>query len=224
MKMERPVRKIYDDQLKTLEGMHAKLGFATAAMIENSFQALKTNDHTAAQTVIDSDHEINSLEKDIERYVMRIIARQQPIGTDLRMILSVFASSSDLERVADHATSIAKGVKRVDSLAPFDPIMEDVFAIGEIAKNMIGQAIDAFSQHNVERAKEIAAMDDEVDAAFKELVDQTLAIMQSNPEAVPSGSAINAILHDIERIADYATNLCERVIYTEDADIVNLND
>ena len=92
--MERPVRKFYDDQLKTLEGMHAKLGFGTAAMLERSFQALKTNDHNGAQTVIESDAEINKLEKEIEYYVMRIIARQQPIGTDLRMILSVFASSS----------------------------------------------------------------------------------------------------------------------------------
>lgn len=222
--MERPVRKFYDDQLKTLEGMHAKLGFGTAAMLERSFQALKTNDHNGAQTVIESDAKINKLEKEIEYYVMRIIARQQPIGTDLRMILSVFASSSDLERVADHAVSVAKGILRVENLAPFDSVMDDVFAVGELAKNMLGQAIDAFSQHNVERAKEIAAMDDEVDSAFRELVDQILVIMQNQPETVQTGSAINAILHDIERIGDYATNLCERVIYTEDADIVNLND
>lgn len=222
--MERPVRKFYDDQLKTLEGMHAKLGFGTAAMLERSFKALKTNDHTEAQAIIESDIEINKLEKEIEAYVLRIIARQQPIGTDLRMILSVFASSSDLERVADHAASIAKGIKQVESLAPFDPIMDDVFAVAELAKNMLGQAIDAFSQHNVERAKEIAAIDDEVDAAFRELVDQALAIMEKQPETVKTGSALTAILHDIERIADYATNLCERVIYTEDADIVNLND
>ena len=102
--------------------------------------------------------------------------------------------------------------------------MDDVFAVGELAKNMLGQAIDAFSQHNVERAKEIAAMDDEVDSAFRELVDQILVIMKNQPETVQTGSAINAILHDIERIGDYATNLCERIIYTEDADIVKLND
>ncbi|MGY0836285.1 phosphate signaling complex protein PhoU [Aerococcus urinaeequi] len=222
--MERPVRKFYDDQLKTLEGMHAKLGFGTAAMLERAYQALKTNNHVEAQSVIDSDIEINHLEKEIERYVMRIIARQQPIGTDLRMILSVFASSSDLERVADHATSIAKGILQIDNLAPFDPIMDDLFAVGELAKNMLGQAIDAFSQHNVERAKEIADIDDEVDSAFRELVDQALVIMEKQPETVKTGSAIIAILHDIERIADYATNLCERVIYTEDANIVNLND
>lgn len=221
--MERPVRKFYDDQLKTLEGMHAKLGFGTAAMLERAYQALKTNNHVEAQSVIDSDIEINHLEKEIERYVMRIIARQQPIGTDLRMILSVFASSSDLERVADHATSIAKGILQIDNLAPFDPIMDDLFAVGELAKNMLGQAIDAFSQHNVERAKEIADIDDEVDSAFRELVDQALVIMEKQPETVKTGSAIIAILHDIERIADYATNLCERVIYTEDANIVNLN-
>lgn len=220
--MSELIRKTYDEQLKTLDEMFVKLGRASAEAFSNAIAAVENNDSELAEQVIENDITINNMEVEIETYAVRIISLQQPIGIELRKIVSILKASSDLERIADHAVSIAKSVRRVDELN-IRPLAGELKTMGETAHGMVMDAIDAFISNDPSAAQAVADRDEEVDANFKRLLNDLVKEMQKDQGLTEIGTSYASTLSNIERIGDYATNICEWTVYNDKAKLVELN-
>lgn len=220
--MSEPIRKTYEEQLKNLDEMFVKLGRASAEAFSRAIAAVEANDSELAEAVIADDASINDMEVEIETYAVRIISLQQPIGVDLRKIVSILKASADLERIADHAVSIAKSVRREDRLN-IKPLADGLKEISGVAHSMVIDAIDAFVSNDPKKAEEVADRDEIVDSRFKHLLNDLVKEMEKNQELTQVGTSYVSTLSNIERIGDYATNICERTLYIDQAKLIELN-
>jgi phosphate transport system protein len=175
-------------------------------------EALKTRNKELAMHVIKKDDLIDEMERKIERECLITIARQQPIATDLRDIISILKIVTDLERIADHCEDISEYVVRLTEKQPFLkleflPLMADAVSL------MISDTIDAYIRKDVELAKEIIQRDDVIDDYFNKLMNKLIQIMQEDSELIQDSTNYILINKYLERMADHATNIAEWIIY-----------
>ena len=217
------MRRVFEEELESLHAHFLKMGALVNAAIHKSIDAFVTHDKELAQQVIDEDAAINTLENDLEIECFELIALQQPVTTDLRKIVTVMKASADLERIGDHAVSIAKSTIKVKG-KKHDADIET--AIAETAlkvMDMVKEVLDAYVVLDVERAREIAARDTEIDAAAKNIYENCIEQMKQDPEIVLGGTNYMRISTYLERIGDYVTNISEWIIYLDSGEVVELN-
>ncbi|MGX7109181.1 phosphate signaling complex protein PhoU [Facklamia miroungae] len=218
------MRDIY---IQDLEGFSNKLSEQATAVIEHVHLAINSfnqYDNGAALQLKEADQKINQLANEIEKEAYRLIALQQPVAEDLRLIFTVMSISVDLERIGDHAVLIAKNVNRATEESEKDQALTEI--INKMAKmvfEMINDVLEAFSERDPIKAREIADRDELVDACLKQLYNESALRMEKNREVVNTGINYLAIGNSIERIGDYVTNICERIVYLKEAEIVDLN-
>lgn len=219
------MRRIYDDELKTMHAQFTKMGLMVNENILLAVKAFINHDKDEATRVKANDHAINAIELQIEELCFKLIALQQPVSSDLRSIVTVMKASSDLERMGDHAVSIARSVIRVkERHNKRIPAMEQKIADqAEIVKQMVEDALDAYVRIDVEEAYRIAETDTKVDHLFVEINNSCLAEMAKDPEVVPGGTDYIAVSGYLERIGDYVTNICERIVYLKTGELSELN-
>lgn len=219
-----PLRRAFVNELKTLDSQFTKMGILTCKAIEEAVDALLLHHTEVAHHVIDNDKVINELEREIDRECFRLISLQGPIGDELRFIIAIIKASSDLERMGDHAVSIARGVLKVNNEPRMKNVEADLEKMADTVIKMADAAVSAFIVRDEQRAKEIAEMDHEVDHYFSALMPIILEDMKSNPKYILTGSSYISIISNLERMGDYVTNLCERIIFLDEGKVVNLND
>lgn len=219
------MRKTFDEDLNTMHGQFTKMGLMVNENILRSVKSFINHDIELASETKRKDKEINKLETDIENFCFRLIALQQPVTSDLRSIVTVMKASSDLERMGDHAVSIARAVIRVKERHN-KRIPEVEAMIGEMAeevKHMVEEVIDAYVRVDTDEANRIAELDGKVDDYFVKINHFCLKKMASDPEVVPGGADYISVAGYLERIGDYVTNICERIVYLKTGEIVELN-
>lgn len=216
-----------DVYVKELEEYSSHLAEMTAAVNDQVYRAIKAfneNDVEASQGIQEKDLQINQMATSIEKEAYRLVALQQPVGEDLRLIFSVLSMSVDLERIADHAHIIAQNVKRVEEgTEKVQSLVEIINEMAKVAMEMLGQVNEVFHSRDQERAIQLAQRDELIDAGLKALYQQSTIRMANDREVVSSGINYIAIGNSLERIGDYVTNICERIIYLNKAEIVDLN-
>lgn len=216
-----------DVYVKELEEYSSHLAEMTAAVNDQVYRAIKAfneNDVEASQDIQEKDLQINQMATSIEKEAYRLVALQQPVAEDLRLIFSVLSMSVDLERIADHAHIIAQNVKRVeDGTEKVQSLVEIINEMAKVAMEMLGQVNEVFHSRDQEIAIQLAQRDELIDAGLKALYQQSTIRMANDREVVSSGINYIAIGNSIERIGDYITNICERIIYLNEAEIVDLN-
>lgn len=218
------MRKVFEEELKSLFVHLTKLGIAANEAVHKSIKAHNTGDKELAKELFADDLKINALTIEIEKEAYRIIALQQPVASDLRLVFTVLTASLDIERIADHAVSIGRAViRRNESDQQVEGLNDVVNKMAETAQGMISDAMDAFVNRNADQAREVALRDENVDAGLKEIYQESAKRMQKNTEMVPSGISYINIGNSLERIGDYVTNICERVVYLNTGEIVELN-
>lgn len=218
------MRKVFEEELKSLFIQLTKLGIAANESVHKSIKAHNTSDKELAKELFADDLRINALTVEIEKEAFRIIALQQPVSSDLRLVFTVLTSSLDIERIADHAVSIGRAViRRKETDQHVDQLDEVVNRMAETAQTMISDAMDAFVNRDAETAKKVAMLDEIVDAGLKEIYHESAKRMQKNTEMVPSGISYINIGNSLERIGDYVTNICERIVYLNTGEIIELN-
>jgi phosphate transport system protein len=196
---------------------------ALAATVEKAVQeavkAVGTRDASLAQKVIDGDAAIDRTEVDIEEDCLKLLALYQPVATDLRFIIAAMKINNDIERVGDIAGNIAE---RAMSLGDQPPVKEPVdFAqMNKKALAMFRASLDALMNQDAKRARQVRAMDDEVDTLNREIYDKIRAALRKNPEQVDALLNYSSISRLLERVADGSTNIAEDVIYLVEGDIV----
>lgn len=179
--------------------------------LQESFKAFLKKDIDLALQVIDTDPKINRLEEIINDRVILLIAKQQPVATDLRRLIVVIKAASDMERIGDHAVNIAKESIRIGK-APFVTSVEPIEEMFHKTILMLRQIVDAFIEENTIKAKEIAKLDDEVDELTGNTLSNLMKLSISN-EHVAQVTSLSYVCRCIERAADHATNIAEHLFY-----------
>lgn len=205
-------RASFDRELEDLQGQVRLLGSMVDRAIDRSISALKRLDQQDARQLISDDHLINEKRFEIEEQAIRLIATQQPIARDLRTIVAVLNIIVELERMGDYAVGIAKIVCMHLDQPLIKPLI-DIPRMAEKARSMLQRSLDALIARDSEAAKRIAAEDDEVDALYDLVYHELLSYMIADQKNIDRATWMLWTAHNLERIADRVTNICERVVY-----------
>lgn len=190
--------------------------------IQRSIQALKGRDLDLARQVIADDVKINQKRYNTEERCLELIATQQPLAGDLRTIVAVLYMIVDLERIGDHAEGIAKIVVMLADEPPLKPYI-DLPRMADVAVDMLRESLEAFKHRDAERARAVMERDDEVDALYDQVYRELLTYMIEDPHTIERATHLIWVGHNLERMADRVTNICERVIYLVTGKVEELN-
>jgi phosphate transport system protein len=205
-------REIFQQRLRELTDSVLVMGSMLDQAMERSTRALRDQDTRLAQEVINDDARINQLRFDIEDSCLLLIATQAPMASDLRMLAAALHISTDLERMADHAAGNAK----ITLLTANEPLLKplvDIPQMADVAREMLRDSLHAFVERDTDAAQQVALRDDEVDALYNHVYRDLLGIMTADPTTVDRATHLLWAAHNLERIADRVTNICERVIF-----------
>ena len=192
------------------------------AQINKTVRAFVSHDRELAKEVIEEDDTINEFETKLEKKSLEIIALQQPVSNDLRTVITVLKASSDIERMGDHASSIAKATIRMKGEERIPVVEEQINLMGKAVKQMVEDALNAYINADDVKAYEIAASDEVIDNYFREIQSLAVAEIRKTPDAVFAGKEYFQVLMYLERIGDYARNICEWIVYLKTGKIIEL--
>ncbi|WP_418790540.1 phosphate signaling complex protein PhoU [Phosphitispora sp. TUW77] len=216
-------RQSFDQALKELQQEILRMGSLVEQGIHNAVHSLAAQDVNLADSVIEGDRLIDRMELEIENTCLKLIATQQPMAKDLRKISTGFKIITDLERMGDLAKDIAKVTKRLAGGFLIKPLV-DIPRMAALTQHMVKDGLDAYVKGDVELALTLKDKDDEVDHIYSEVFRELLQNMLGNPVIVTQATYLLFVSRYIERIADHATNIAERVIYLETGERPDLND
>lgn len=211
----RPSRH-FDQELHEVRELLLRMASRAEEQVRDALGAVKRRDAQAAQHSIERDHEIDALELEIEERTIALLARRQPMATDLRTLVSTLKISNDLERVGDHAVNIAQCAKRLAEALPM-PNLSELDRMADVSTEMLRDAIAAFIDRDADLAREVCRRDDQVDRYNDAVFRVMLAEMSRNPNGIVAALQMMLVARNLERIADLATNLGEDVIYIVEA-------
>ncbi len=204
--------RIIDGKLESVQELLLKMSASVEESMEKSIRSLLTQRKDLAEAVIALDLKTDELEEQIENKCIHIIATQQPMGSDLRRLTAIIKLITDLERIGDYSVNIAEIVLEIGDEPLVKPLV-DIPQMAEVAKVMIRRSISAYIHMDAAMAKEAALMDEEVDRLYHQVYTDLLSLLMEDPSTMKQTTQLLFIGRYLERIADHATNICERVIY-----------
>lgn len=194
------LRSQFEEELLNLHNQFYEMGMMVSSAVHKSVRAYIDHDKHIANEVIERDTEINDMEVALEKKSFEMIALQQPVTTDLRMIITVLKASSDLERMADHAVSISKSTIRLKGETRIPEIEKEISDMSDYVKKMVDNVLIAYVKTDEKDARMIAKMDDRVNEYFNSIYNNSIESMKSNPETVISGTDYLHVATYLERI------------------------
>lgn len=203
----------FNAELDAMKNHLLEMGGLVEQQLSLAMSALIARDSGQAETVILTDREINAMELRIDEECSRILARRQPAASDLRLVLAVAKSTTDLERIGDEVTRIARQAMRLSELSVSRASSVEIRQIGQQVAAMLRDALDSFARLDVSKAIEVVIGDGAVDSQYDGAMNSLVALMKRDP------AGISAVLHEmwtlrgLERVGDHATNIAEQVIY-----------
>jgi phosphate transport system protein len=205
-------RESFDRHLHELQDELLVMGSMVEKALERAMEALKNRDLELARQVIADDAKINRKRFDIEEKCIELIVTQQPMASDLRIIIAVLNIIVDLERIADHAEGNAKIAVMIGNEPPLKPLI-DLPRMCQKTIDMLKRSLDAFINRDAEAARRICDEDDEVDSLYDQVFRELLTFMAEDSKTITRATRLIWVGHNLERSADRVTNICERVIY-----------
>jgi phosphate transport system protein len=221
LNLESTTRKTFDAQLSELEQQLLKMGSFVEGMLDSAMQALIRQDVELADEVIRRDDIADEMDLTIEMSCMRLLALQQPMSKDLRIIGTALKIITDLERIGDYSLDIAKAAKEISGEPYFKPLI-DLPKMAELTRKMIRDALQAFIERSVEKAVKVCKDDDAVDQIHKAVFEEMMGYMRTDPNLVRQSAYFILISRYLERIADHVTNVAERIVYMETGEMQQL--
>jgi phosphate transport system protein len=210
--MQHTVRE-YEAELDRLRQRILFMGAEVERNFELAIASLRLMDAAVAQGVIEADNEIDELQLELDEWCLRLLARWQPLASDLRFITSTFRLVTDLERTADLAVNVSERVKELCALNETVPTSRNLVHMAELALGQLHDALDAFVSGNVRQAELVTQRDATVDSLYAQLFPELIAQMVGSPERADAAMRQQSIGKSVERIADHATNIAETVIF-----------
>ena len=217
-----PLRATYDRELAEVKDGILRMGSLVEGQIHAAIAALVAHDAAGALRVILDDQRVNDVQRLVTSQIAAVIAMQGPVAGDLRYLLTLDHVSYELERMGDHAGSVAKQARK---LAPFAPIKDYVSlpVLGERVADQVRGIIRALVDNDEARAREVAAVDDAVDELYHSIFAQCLDLMRADPANVDPGTRILFAAHYLERIGDRVTNIAEDIVFLASGEVEDLN-
>jgi phosphate transport system protein len=215
-------RELFQQELHKIQEDMLVMASMVDTAIGRSVIALKSRDPKLAQQVIEDDLKINQQRFSIEEECLLMIATQQPIASDLRVVAAAFNIIADLERMGDHAEGIAKIAILIGDEPSLKPLI-DIPRMAEQAQSMLRRSMDAFMNRDAASASEIGQEDDIVDQLYEQVYRELLIFMMADPGTINRATHLLWVAHNLERIADRVTNICERVVFLTTGRMVEFN-
>ena len=218
-----PIRKAFAAELQQAKDDVLVLGSMVEKSITESVEALRKRDLAAAQRVLDGDQAINKKRYEIESKLLVLIATQQPMAHDLRLLASCLEIISELERMGDYS----KGIANINIRMGDEPLLKPLIDVPRMAQkgaDMLHRALTAFVIEDVDAARSIPLEDDEVDALFNQVYRELMTIVIGNPQAIERANWLLWTAHNLERFADRVTNICERTLFVVTGHIAEISD
>ena len=215
-------RTVFTQSMQGMQEEMLSLGSMVEKAIARSIEALRTQNVKLAQQVIENDDHINALRWKIEENATLLIATQAPLARDLRYIFAIMHIATELERMADYAEGNARLTLRIVDEPLLKPLI-DIPRMADLGRELLMEALDAFIEQDAERARQVARRDDEVDQLYEQVYRELLTFMISDPRTVPRATHLLWVAHNLERIADRDTNICERTVFAVTGQIEEMN-
>ncbi|HEY2945887.1 MAG TPA: phosphate signaling complex protein PhoU [Vicinamibacteria bacterium] len=209
-------RHHFEEELQALKNRLLNMGALVEERVHDATHALIDRRLDTAERIIGSDQDVNDLQIEIDDRCLRLLALQQPMASDLRLITAAMKINADLERIGDQAVNIAEQVVRILAHPPLKPII-DLPRMAEISERMTRESLDAFVRKDAKLARSILARDDEVDQLKDQVFRVLLTYMMADPGTIERALGLILISRHLERIADHATNIAEDVIFVVEA-------
>lgn len=208
------ISKQFDAELESVRSQVLQMGGFVEQQIEQAIEALTSGREDLIEQVIANDHRVNAMEVSIDETCNQIIARRQPAAGDLRLIMMVIKTITDLERIGDEAEKIARMARLIyASDRMHTPRFFEIKQVASIAANMVHKALDAFARLDLNAAAHIVRQDEQVDEEFRSIMRQLITFMMEDPRKISTSLEILFIAKAIERIGDHAKNMSEYVVY-----------
>ena len=204
--------KAFDEDITRLRGLIAEMGGLVEVAIDEALDALVRGNQDMADSVIARDKRIDTLEMEVDKLAVRVIALRAPMADDLREVIAALKIAGVLERIGDYAKNIARSAKRVENRKKFEPLTL-IPAMAEIAGGMVHDVMTAFAARDPQLAADVVSRDDKVDAFYDSIFRNLLTHMMENPASITSAAELMLVTRNIERIGDHATNVAEMVHY-----------
>ena len=211
-----------DRRLRNLEQELVGLGRMVEKAISRSLLALAQRDLEASREVISEDDYIDAKRFEIEDECIDIIAAHQPVARDLRLLVAMLHIDTELERIGDYAEGIAKISVMMGDEPPLKPLI-DIPRMGEKASAMVKRSLEALVNRDTVSAMQVCADDDEVDALYDQVYHELILYMLRDPKSIQRATYLLWVSHDLERVADRATNIAERVVYLVTGKMTEVN-
>ena len=196
------------------------------SMVENSLRdsviALQNQDIDQAKIIYDADRQINKKHFDIEESVITLIATQQPMARDLRLLTAILEVTTELERMGDYAKGIARITVRIGQKELLPPIRH-ILPMTEVCVDMLHRAVQAFVERDADAARSIPKEDDQVDEFFNTIYRELMDQMIANPGSVDQANHLLWVAHNLERVADRVTNVCERIVFVVTGELLEMD-
>lgn len=211
-----------DIELSNLKLQLLEYGSRVKDVIGYGMDALKTRDRAMAESIIQNDARLNETRYAFEEQCYSLLATQSPMAHDLRDIISILLIAIELERIADHAKNLAEICIFMGNEPLLKPLI-DLPRMSELCQLMLSRALDAFARGDAEAAQAVAAMDDEIDSLYKQVLRELMSCIVQDPHAFPRAMNLLFAGHNLERAGDCITNIAERVIYAKTGELAELN-
>lgn len=214
MENKEHISKKFDADLDEVRTLVLQMGGFVEEQIERAIEALTTGDEELIERVIEYDHRVNAMEVSIDEMCSQIIVRRQPTAIDLRLIMMIIKTITDLERIGDEAQKIARMAKLIYATDRLRiPRFTEIKRVANITLNMVQKALDSFARLDVSTAAQIVRQDESVDEEFRLIIRQLITFMMEDPRMISTSLEILFIAKAIERIGDHAKNMSEYVVY-----------
>jgi phosphate transport system protein len=208
----KPQHRHFHDELSELKSMLLAMSADAQAALGSAVEALLHRDATKAGNVISGDHRVDAQEVEIEELVVRLLATQQPMARDLRLLMAALKIANDLERVGDHAVNIAQSAERLQA-APHIVPEPEIVEMARLARRMLSDALDAFVRADAHAGRVVCQRDDAVDALHDSVFRILLTHMMETPHIISAAIELLLVSRNLERVADLATNIAEDVVF-----------
>jgi phosphate transport system protein len=216
-------RETFDNKMRNLSDQVLVLGSLVEQAIRQSMIAFRNQDHNLARQIIRGDQVINEKRYSLEGDCINLIATQQPMGRDVRFIASILEIIIELERIGDYAKGIGKITLRINEITGTSPIIERLVQMTDLGLSMLQRSLDALMAGDSISARQIPLEDDEVDRLYNQVSSELTNLVISDPEKIHISNNLMWAAHNLERLADRVTNICERIIYMTTGEILEMD-
>lgn len=213
LNMNPHIVKTYGEELDQLSAEVVLMGGLAEAQVADAVDAVARRDVGLAQSVINRDHRLDELEKDVERKCIRLIALRQPMADDLRKTVAAMKISTSLERIGDLAKNIAKRALVISEAEPMTPLTRSIERMGKLVSSRLRDVLDAYKSGKADLAQTVWASDTEIDEHYNAMFRELLTYMMGDPRTISACTHLLFMAKNLERIGDHATNMAEHIHY-----------